>query len=125
MQNSEVNFQTNLNEKEFKLFKKWLKSHLAFGSVTVTFTKKDGTERVMKCTTAPSLIPVDILEGKHYTNTENPIDFPVPKKEKKVNEDVMPVYDLETSAWKSFRWDSVKSVMFTIGAENEHSNSPQ
>jgi hypothetical protein len=115
----------NLSEKDSALFKKWLRGHLKIGPVTVTFTKKDGTERVMKCTTSSSLVPVDMTEAKHYTNTNNPIDFPVPKKEKKVNEDVMPVYDLASSAWKSFRWDSVKSVMFTIGANNEHSNTPQ
>ena len=103
-----------LSEKELKLFKKWLKSHLAFGSVTVTFTKRDGTERVMECTTATSLVPVDLTEEVHYTNTDNPVDFPTPKKEKKVNEDVCPVYDLESKAWKSFRWDSIKQVTLTI-----------
>jgi len=104
----------NLNEKDSKLFKKWLTSHLAFGPVTVVFTKKDGTERVMECTTSPSLVPVEITEEKHYTNTDNPVDFPALKKEKKVNEDVCPVYDLEVKAWRSFRWDSIKSVRFEI-----------
>jgi hypothetical protein len=93
---------TTLSEKDFKLFKKWLKSHLAYGPVTVTFTKKDGTERVMKCTTNPTYVmfkdPV-ILESK---------------KERKVNEDVMPVFDTEAGHWKSFRWDSVKQVTLTI-----------
>jgi len=110
-----------LNEKETKLFKKWLRSHLKYGPVTVTFTKKDGTERVMKCTTSESLVP----QLLHETNTDNPIDFPEPKKEKKVNEDVMPVYDLESKHWKSFRWDSIKSVSFTIGEEIEHSDETQ
>lgn len=103
-----------LNEKDFKIFKKWLKSHLHFGSVTVVFTKKDGTERVMECTTSPSLIPVDLLEEKHYTNTNNSVDFPKPKKERKINEDVMPVYDLESKAWKSFRWDTIKEVRIIL-----------
>ena len=92
----------SLSENDFKLFKKWLKSHLAFGPITVTFTKKDGTERVMKCTTNPTYIMFKdpaILESK---------------KERKVNEDVMPVYDMESKAWKSFRWDSVKQVRFTL-----------
>jgi len=111
----------NLSEKDSKLFKKWLKSHLAFGPVTVTFTKKDGTERVMLCTTSESLVP----QVLHETNTNNPIDFPAPKRERKVNEDVCPVYDLESKHWKSFRWDSVKSVMLTIGDENEHDNEAQ
>lgn len=100
----------NLSEKDVKIFKRWLKSHLAYGATTVVFTKKDGTERVMNCTTNETLIP-QIL---HETNTDNPIDFPAPKKEKKVNEEVMPVYDLEAKAWKSFRWDSIKEVRFEL-----------
>lgn len=99
-----------LSEKDVKIFKRWLKSHLAYGPTTVVFTKKDGTERVMLCTTNESLVP-QIL---HETNTDNPVDFPVTKKEKKVNEEVMPVYDLEAKAWKSFRWDSIKQVRFEI-----------
>ena len=102
-----------LSEKDFKTFKKWLKSHLAYGPTTVVFTKKDGTERVMLCTTNVDLVPI-VEEKAHATNTDNPIDFPAPKKEKKVNEDVMPVYDLDAKAWKSFRWDSVKQVRFEL-----------
>jgi hypothetical protein len=91
-----------MSEETFKKFKRWLKSHLAYGPVTVIFTKKDGTERVMNCTTNPELVPsVEIKES-------------VEKKEKKVNEDVMPVYDLEVKAWKSFRWDSIKQVRFEL-----------
>ncbi len=104
----------NLTEQELVLFKKWLKGHLAFGPVTVTFTKKDGTERVMECTTAPSLVPLVLTEEKHYTNTDSPINFPAPKRERKVNEDVCPVYDLESKHWKSFRWDSIKQVRLEI-----------
>ena len=104
----------NLSDVDVVLFKKWLKSHLAFGPVTVTFIKKDGSERVMECTTSPSLVPVDTVNETHYTNTTDPIDFPKPKREKKVNEEVCPVYDLESKHWKSFRWDSIKQVKFTI-----------
>ena len=94
---------TTLSEKDVKIFKRWLKSHLAYGPTTVVFTKKDGTERVMNCTTNPELVPaVELVE-----NAE-------PKKEKKVNEEVMPVYDLEAKAWKSFRWDSIKQVRFEL-----------
>ena len=76
---------------------------LRVGEVTVTFTKKDGTERVMKCTTSTELVP------------DEPIaEDAAPKREKKVNEDVMPVYDLESKHWKSFRWDSVKEVKIVI-----------
>ena len=94
-----------LSEDGFKLFKKWLRGHLISGPVTVTFTKKDGTERIMKCTTNPTYIMFKdpaILESK---------------KDRRVNEDVMPVYDMDSSAWKSFRWDSVTKVSFTLGEE--------
>jgi hypothetical protein len=110
-----------LNEKDFKLFKKWLTSHLAFGPVTITFTKKDGTDRVMECTTNTNLVPL-VEEKVHYTNTDNPIDFP---KVKKANDEVMPVYDLEAKGWRSFRWDSVKQVTLKIGEDREYDTSPQ
>ena len=102
-----------LSEKDFKLFKKWLTGHLKYGPVTLTFTKKDGSERVMKCTTNPTYIMFkdpSILESK---------------SDRKVNEDVMPVYDLDAGGWRSFRWDSIKSVAFTIGEEHERSKEVQ
>lgn len=92
-----------LSEQEIKLFKKWLKSHLAYGPVTVVFTKKDGTEREMNCTTNSNLVPS--VEVKESTE---------PKREKKVNEEIMPVYDLDAKGWRSFRWDSIKQVRFTL-----------
>ena len=56
----------SLSEQEVKLFKKWLKGHLAFGPVTVTFTKKDGTERVMKCTTSTELVPQEPVDQGYF-----------------------------------------------------------
>ena len=102
-----------LSEKDFKLFKKWLTGHLKYGPVTLTFTKKDGSDRIMKCTTNPTYIMFkdpSILESK---------------SDRKVNEDVMPVYDLDAGGWRSFRWDSIKSVAFTIGEEHERSKEIQ
>jgi len=101
---------TEFSENELKLFKKWLKGMLVMGPVTVTFTKKDGTERVMECTTSPEIVPVEV----HETNTDNPIDFPAPKREKKASEDTCPVYDMGAKGWRSFRWDSIKQVTLTI-----------
>jgi len=92
-----------LSEKDFKIFKKWLKGHLAYGQVTVTFTKKDGTERVMDCTTSPSLVPQEPI-----------VESLEPKREKKPNDEFCPVYDLESKAWRSFRWDSIKEVRLEI-----------
>lgn len=106
----EVQTTGKIDASNFKLFKRWLKSHLKYGPVTVVFTKKDGSERTMLCTTNEELIPQVV----HETNTNNPIDFPVEKPARKVNEELMSVYDLEAKGWRSFRWDSVKQVRFEL-----------
>ena len=95
--------QVQLSEKDRKVFKKWLTGCLSFGPVTVTFTKKDGSERVMECTTAPSLVPQEPI-----------VEDAAPKREKKVNEDICPVYDMDAKGWRSFRWDSIKNVKLEI-----------
>jgi hypothetical protein len=60
----------------------------------VTFTKKDGTERVMKCTLQTEFLPIQ-----------------EPKQEgtvaKKVNDSVVAVFDIEAEGFRSFRLDSV------------------
>ena len=62
----------------------------------VTFVKKNGDERVMTCTLKADLLP--------------PIEVKENKKEKKVNEEVLAVYDLNAKGWRSFRIDSVRHV---------------
>lgn len=109
-----MNIDTAFTPEDMAKFKPWLRDMLKMGPVVVTFTKKDGTERVLHCTTSAELVPQEpIVEGAE------------PKREKKVNEDVMPVYDLEAKHWKSFRWDSIKTVSITIGEENGDDNSAQ
>jgi len=69
---------------------------LKSGIVGVKFTKTDGTERTMKCT---------LLEGyidKYERKTED--------REKKVNEDVISVWDVEKKGWRAFRYDSLLEV---------------
>lgn len=78
----------------------WLISHLKMGPVNVTFLKKDGSKRVMNCTLEESVIPVQ----------EKSSDA----KERKVNEEVIPVYDLDKKEWRSFRLDSILTVSFTL-----------
>ena len=60
----------------------------------VTFTKADGTERVMKCTLVDEYIP----------NTDERTST------RAVNESVLRVWDLDKNAWRSFRIDSVKAI---------------
>jgi hypothetical protein len=62
----------------------------------VTFTKTDGSTRVMNCTLNSAMIPVaEVKESTGKTKAENP--------------EVQPVYDVEAQGWRSFRWDSVQS----------------
>jgi hypothetical protein len=80
-----------------------LKKLLHENTLTVCFTKKDGTERTMLCTLNPSLLPV--IEKKEEGEV---------KKEKKQNDESIAVWDLEKAAWRSFRLDSVVSYSTTL-----------
>ena len=70
--------------------------------VGVTFTKKDGTERVMQATLSENFIP-------EATNTENSATT------RKKSDEALAVWDIEAEGWRSFRWDSIKSVNFSLG----------
>ena len=77
------------------------------GECIVEFTKINGEVRTMPCTLNESLIlPAPV----HVTNTDNPVDFPAPKKEKKQNPDVMSVWCLDKKEWRSFRIANVISA---------------
>ena len=95
-----------MSEKfEFKTKKEknWLLGLLRSEVVEITFTKKDGSERIMKCTLLESKIPSEKM----------------PKgTEKAKNDEVVPVGDIENDGWRSFRWDSLRAIHFSIGAAN-------
>jgi hypothetical protein len=67
------------------------------GVATVTFTKKDGTERVMMATLQEELLPRKPI-----------VDTSVVAK-RKVNEDIIAVFDTEANGFRSFRVDTVIS----------------
>ena len=64
------------------------------GEVRVTFTKVDGTERVMLCTQNPDLMNIAMAE---YNEDPRP------------QTDNVRVYDVEASGWRSFNIPTVKS----------------
>ena len=82
-----------LSEDEREVLRLFVGKTLREGVVEVTFVKKDGTERKMRCT---------LKEGLTQ-DYEKKTD-----KVKEVNKDVCPVYDLEKSQWRSFRYDSIR-----------------
>lgn len=83
--------------------KNWLRSVLKDSVVTIKFTKKDGDERVIKATLKEDLIPFDMIPKGTST--------------RKKSEESQSVFDVEKDEWRSFRWDSVKQLNFSIGEE--------
>ena len=69
-----------------------LKDLLKRKIVQITFKKKDGTERIMKCTLQEDLVPI------YEKKTE---------RVKKQNDETLAVWDLDIEAFRSFRVDSV------------------
>jgi len=82
----------------------WLKSMLQMGPATITFTKVDGTERVMNCTLEAEKLPpaVPLAEGK------------TPRKET-TSTKALRVFDLEKKEWRSFTTKNVKRIELSIG----------
>lgn len=69
--------------------------------LSVTFTKKDGTTRIMKCTLRDDIIPTaqdDLLRQSGFT------------PDRPVNERVLPVWDMEVRGWRSFIVENVTTV---------------
>jgi hypothetical protein len=76
------------------------------GKQTVTFTKVDGTERVMECTLNTDLIP----EDKQPVESKPKADG-TPKKE---STEVIRVFAFDVQEWRSFRVDSVKAFTESV-----------
>jgi hypothetical protein len=83
--------------------KEELLNELQSRSVTVKFTKVDGTERVMVCTKSLELIPTEA----HPTGVR-----PVKLDENGVpiETQLITVYDLEIKDWRSFLFNKVVEV---------------
>ena len=94
--------KNNLAPDDYKLFRPWLIGILNTGIARITFIKKDGTERILNCTLKEGLA---VREEK---KTE---------RVKAVNEDVLPVFDIDKQEWRSFRLDSVKQIHFDLSGE--------
>ena len=82
--------------------REWLRELLRERVVGVVFTKKDGTERVMQATLSEDLIPEAQNSEKSATT-------------RKKSDEALAVWDIEAEGWRSFRWDSVKTINFSLG----------
>jgi hypothetical protein len=83
-------------------FRQWLKGLLQTELVKLTFEKTDGTMRVMRATLKSGVVP--LYERKtERVRTPNP--------------ELCSVFDLDKREWRSFRFDKVKRIEFTLGEE--------
>jgi hypothetical protein len=67
--------------------------------VEVTFTKLNGDERIMPCTLKEDLLPP--------AKKDEPL---TQKKVREISDAVLPVWAIESKAFRSFRYDRVKSI---------------
>lgn len=88
---------TKKNDFSEEKSREFLRKMLKESTVSVTFLKNDGSERKMLCTLKENSIPAE----KMPKNTG-----------KKVNSDVLAVFDLEKQDWRSFRYDAIKFVIY-------------
>lgn len=96
-------FYQATSEEERASFRQWLKDLLHQQTITVTFNKKDGTTRLMKCTLKEGIaIP-------HEKTTD---------RVKEVNQDVCPVWDIDKNAWRSFTYQSITRVQYDVEQQN-------
>jgi hypothetical protein len=87
-------------EEQWTTFRNWIVSHLHAGPVTVTFNKKDGSERVMTCSLQPELLPPATVNESTTT--------------KKENTNIISVYDLTAQGWRSFIVKNVTNVTLKL-----------
>lgn len=72
-----------------------LRNILLFNEADVTFTKKDGTSRVMRCTLKEGVVV------PHERKTE---------RTREAKDNILPVWDLENNAWRSINIDTISHI---------------
>lgn len=93
------NYYATASESERKIFREWTLGILREHNVTVDFEKVNGEFRSMTCTLAENRLPPAVNKTT----------------QKKENPEVCTVWDCNQNAWRSFRWDRVKRIAFTLG----------
>ena len=89
-------------------FEQLVRDQLRYNSVppSITFTKADGTDRRMVCTTNATLLPpAPVAEA---TST-------VTKPSRTQSGTAHAVYDVEQGAWRSFVWTRIRSIEYYDG----------
>ena len=90
----EINEIIKSEERDNLILREKLVEVLSEKILVVEFTKKDGTKRELECTLNIEFIPAVVHDVKTKLR----------------NYDVLPVLDVKTNEWRSFRLDSVNYV---------------
>jgi hypothetical protein len=81
---------------------KWLKDMLSVTEAKVTFTKVDGTDRVMKCTLESNKLPPVVIK-----------EDAKPRKES-TSTKALRVFDIEKQEWRSFTIKNIKRIELSL-----------
>jgi hypothetical protein len=92
-------YYVHASEEEREEMRQWVKGLLRERQATIEFTKATGETRVMNCTLSESVIPAQVNKST----------------ERRPNPDICVVWDTGKGEWRSFRWDRMKRIEFTIG----------
>ena len=106
MNDKDGQWYAQADETERQIFREWVNSVLRMHKTEVEFVKSDGTLRKMSATLDPLIVP----------------PAPAPKvlaegevaKVKKANPEVCSVWDIEAQGWRSFRFDRVVNINFSL-----------
>jgi hypothetical protein len=79
--------------------KNTLRENLTKCMARVIFTKTDGSTREMNCTLMEDFVP----------KQSEPVVRHLPRAE---NDEVLAVWDLDNSGWRSFRLDSINTIEY-------------
>jgi hypothetical protein len=94
-----INQYSQWSGEEQKTFRGWLAELLYTNIVTVEFTKINGESRTMQATLKEDILP-KTESAKSSTS--------------KTNTEVCRVWDVDKSSWRSFRYDKLIGIKFTI-----------
>jgi hypothetical protein len=103
LQNNAGSWYQEADEFDRELLRNWMYDTLTDNQVQVDFVKADGTFRSMTCTLNEGLGAKRV----NKLSTEKP--------ELSDKKEICVVWDCNANGWRSFRWDRLRKISFTIG----------
>ena len=99
---TDPNNLVEIDDRVEPMLHSWLNSMLKVTEATITFTKVDGTERVMKCTLEPGRLPTVVIK-----------EDAKPRKES-TSTKALRVFDIEKNEWRSFTIKNIKRIELSL-----------